>query len=376
MDIRGLVESLVQSNGFARVVNDPLAQFGPPNRSYLGAELLPEKQVPENEYTEQAIRYRTVLANDGTRFSPVQLKGNVLSGSMRVSLGHNDIGSQFTGPDYDALIRLIEQSTGTAGVVGGGVDRPTEMAMAQMVNWADMTLNRPLLELIEYQRWQALVNASVVRVGDDGYRETVAYPNPTGHRVNAGGTWSSDAYDPYADIISMVEFLADKGFIVNRIVTGTGVRSILALNAKMKARVGKVIINTSGNAVNQAPGRATVSDMDNIFGADGLPGIQLYDRQYRTQTTTGYFLPRGVMAFFCTTGRDQSIDRGDLEPLTIQDTLGYVGIGRAAGASAPGRKVVVTPFDNKPPRVQGEAWQTSLPVPQEPEAIGIISAIA
>jgi hypothetical protein len=86
-----------------------------------------------------------------------------------------------------------------------------------MIDWAEVTLNRPLLEVIEKQRWQAIIDASVVRIGDNGYGETVTYPNPTGHRVAAGGTWSDNAYDPYADIMALAEVLAVKGYVVNRI---------------------------------------------------------------------------------------------------------------------------------------------------------------
>lgn len=375
MDIRGIVSSLAQSNVFYQLINDPLAQFGPPNANYLGAELLPEKRVETNEYTEQAIRYRTVIANDATRYSPVQKKGNVLSGSMKVSLGNSDTGSELTGADYDALIKLIEQSRSTAGAPGGNVDRPGMMAMEQILKWVDLTLNRPLLELNEYQRWQALANASVVRQGDDGYTETVTYPNPTGHRVSVGGTWSNNSYDPYTDLMAKVEFLATKGFTVNRIVSGSDVRSILSLNAKMTARVGRLGV-TAGSVVNNPAGRATLAEINEAFGRDNLPPLELYDRQYRTQTTTGYFAPRGTMFLFATTGRDASIDRGDLEPLTMENTLGYTAVGRATGQSAPGRVVRTEAFENKPPRIEGEAWQTSLPVIQEPEAVVVLSGIA
>ena len=76
-----------------------------------------------------------------------------------------------------------------------------------------------------------------------------------------------------------------------------------------------------------------------------------------------------------TTGRDATLDLGDSEQL-LTDTLGYTAIGRAAGQAQPGRVVRMEAFDNKPPRIEGEAWQTSLPVITEPEAIGVIAAIS
>jgi hypothetical protein len=87
------------------------------------------------------------------------------------------------------------------------------------------------------------------------------------------------------------------------------------------------------------------------------------------------------MVLVATTGRDESIDLGDFDPSVaspelVADTIGYVGVGRAAGQSAPGRHVVVNAYENKPPRIEGEAWQTSFPVITEPEAIYIIKSIA
>lgn len=376
MDIAGFVEYLQEQSVFAPLVNDPMAQFGQQNMPYLGAQFLPEQQQIVNEYTEDGISYRTVIANDGTRYSPVQIKKSTITGTMKVSLGNQDIGSEFTSKDYDSLVKLLRQSTGTAGIAGAGVDQPTMQAMSQIVQWADRTILRPLLERIELQRWQAIDNASVVRTGDDGYSETVGYPNPSGHRVGTGGTWSSDAYDPYAgDIIPLVEMLRGKGFTVNRIVTTQDVLSIMAKNAKMKAYVGRVeVVNNS--VVNQSPGRATNQDLNLQFTQDGLPAIERYDRQYRTQNGTGYFKARGTMTLFCTTGRDAEIDRGDQEPLIMHDTLGYAGVGVPAGQSGPGRTISIQSFPSKPPRIEGEGWQTTLPVLQEPEAVAVITGIA
>lgn len=379
LDIRGLVERMIQDAAFATVINNPLAQFGPPARQYLGATLLPEKPVPENEYVEEAIQFRTLLANHGTRYSPVQIKQGVLSGQMRVSLSNSDIGSQITGADYDALIRLIERTSGTQGVPGGNIDRPTMMAMQEMGNWSDLTLNRPLLETNEKMRWDSIVDASTILVGNNGYRETVTYPNPAGHRVAAGGAWSSSAYDPYADIMAGAEFLAGLGYTVNRIITSTSVRSKLALNTKITSRMGR--INVQANVLtNQPVGRATQAELSMIFGSDGLPPLELYDLQYRTSTSSGYFLKRDVFVMIATTGRDRAIDLGDLqpmpEPMMINNTIGYLAVGRPAGQSGPGRVAAVRAIDNsKPPRIEGEGWQTSLPVITDPEAIFVITTI-
>ena len=47
----------------------------------------------------------------------------------------------------------------------------------------------------------------------------------------------------------------------------------------------------------------------------------------------------------------------------------------AAGA-APGRVVRAEAHEDKPPRIEAEGWQTSLPVITEPEAFAILHTIS
>lgn len=364
MDIRGFIESLVQTNQVLELANDPMNQFGPPAEPFLGATLMPERQVPENAYREEDIRYRTVIANDGTRYSPVQKKRGMLLGYMDVRLSNQDIGSDFTGSDYDAFLRILARS-------GGG--NPEMTALMQFLGWTDLTLIRPLQQKIEKMRFECLVDAQVPLTGDDNYYELVQYPDPTGHRVSVGGDWSDDTYDPYLDITKGVDFLASKGYTASRIITSTPVMATLANNDKIKTRVGRITV-AAGSVVG-LPGRASREEMNGMFAEDGIPAPEIYDRQYRTQTGSGYYLKRDVMMIVATTGRDETVDLGDAQPLVVQNTIGYVGVGRPTGASGPGRRVQLTPFENKPPRVEGEAWQTTLPVPRDPEAVYVIKNI-
>ncbi|MCA1596072.1 MAG: major capsid protein [Chloroflexi bacterium] len=367
MDIRGLVEGLIESGNFQKIINNPLTQFGVKKREYLGASLLPEKMTEFNAFVEEGIKYRTVVANAGTRYSPVQIKGGVLSGAFEVRLGESDIGSHFTGADYDALIRMLQM---------WGGDTMSPQAVTQMTEWADKTIALPLVEHNEKNRWQAIVNSSVTLTGDNGYQETVQYSNPPGHRVAAAGQWSNNAYDPYNDIMAGAEVLAGLGYTVNRMFCGTDVRSKLTNNANMIHRVGRFTILPNGaNAF--LPGRASHAQLSAVFGEDGLPPLELYDLQYRTQTSSGYFLPRGTFVMVATTGRDQRIDLADQEPMVVFDTLGYQAIGRPAGQSGPGRVMKTRVIDDsKPPRIEGEGWQTSLPVILEPEAVFVVSGIS
>lgn len=374
-DLSTLVQQMNETGAFLRIVNNPLSQLGTQGRRYIGAELLPEQLVQENIYSEQAVEYRTIIANDSARYSPVQLKQGMISGSMLVILTEIDTGNSFTAGDYDAIINLLRQTQGQQGVNGGGVAVPTMQAMGMMTNWAEMTLNRPLIEKMEKQRWEAICNAQVTRTGDNGLSDTVNYPNPTGHRPNAGGTWSSNGYDPYVDIMAGAEFLAAKGYTVSRIVTSTTVRSKLTLNANMVARIGRLGI-VSGAVTVEPRGRATLDMMNQYIAGDGLPPIELYDLQYRTSTGSARFMPNNVFCMFATTARDQSIDRADLEPIPLQNTIGYQAVGRPAGQAAPGRKVFTQAFDDKPPRIVGQAWATTLPVITSPESLFVIKSIS
>jgi len=373
MDFKGLIEGMILGGAFARLVGDPLAQFGPPGKPYLLAELLPEREVEHNEYTEEGIRYRTIIANAGTRYSPVQLKRGVITGSMRVSLGNSDAGDQFTGADYDAVLRLLERASAAAG---GAVPRPTmEGMIAQLLDWAERALNQPLLVHNEVNRAMALFGAQVILVGDNGYREVVNMPNPTGARVAAGGDWTDDAYDPWPDLIARRDYLAAKGAPLRRIITSGNVLSTLSTNAKVRERAGGFV--ASGGSIVGVPGSLSRERLNELADADQMPPFEAYDDIYFTQTGFGHVTPRDEMLFVGATGREGRVDRGDLEPVVKGDTLGYTAVGRPAGQPVPGRVIKVNAKpDSKPPRVEGEAWQTSFPVVTDPEAVAVIQDIA
>lgn len=342
------------------IARNPLAQFGRRARPYLGASLLPEQFVLENQYREETIRYRTVVANDGTRYSPVQKKGADLTGSFLVELAHSDIGQEFSGRDYDALLRLLSQNASMEAIVA-------------LTRWADTVGNLALVENNERMIWEAIVGASVALRGDNKYAETVAYSNPAAHRVAEAASWSTDSTDIFADIATGVDKLASLGYTVNRLITSRPVVSIMAGNDTVKSRVGFAVVNASGQ-IESAGGRASIAAINGALQADGLPPIEQYDLQYRTSTGTGYFLARDVMVMLATTGRDDMVDIGDDERY-IPDTLGYMAVGRPAGQANPGRVLQLTPQTNKPPRIELEGWQTSLPVITEPEAIYVINTI-
>jgi len=355
-DLKTLIAQLNANGDFAVIVNNTIAQFGVPNRRYQFAELLPEKKVKKNLYRENGIRFRTIVANDGTRYSPVQKKDGKLVSSVLVELGESDIGADITAEDYDTLIDMIATQA--------GLDPASEFVR----NWADAVLNLALVEHNERQRVAAIVAGQIIRKGDGGYLETVNYPNFAGQRTNATVQWSDNNNDPFvSDILPMVERLRAKGFVINRIKTSGTVRSILQRNEKVRnAVVGR----------SDAAGLISIAKLNEYMGSNELPPLETYDLTYQLQgDVTSWFYPRNSMTFICTTGRDQTVDTGT-EQITLTDTLGYTGVGRAAGESMPGRKLLVRHMEDKPPRVDGQGWQTSAPVIQEPEASGTIGAIS
>lgn len=361
MDMATLLQQMRATGIFDELRTNTAAQFGPPQRRLLGATLLPEQTVTQNSYTEQQIQYRTIVANDATRYSPTQRKGGKLVGEFDVKLAEQDIADEFTSRDYDALRKLLASNASME-------------AMASLTRWFDTAIVRGLLEKNEKQRWEAIVDASVPLRGDNSFREDVAYSNPTGHRAALVDPFTDDTVDPMIAIFERAAFLASKGYTVNRIVAGTPVISKILNNAKFKQRTGVIVVASGGSAFENNQGAGSFNALNQVLIGEGLPAIERYDLQYRTMTGTQFFLKRDVMVFCATTGRDAAIDRGDVFEI-IPNTLGYHAIGVPAGQDNPGRVVRAEAFDNKPPRIEGEGWQTALPVIMEPEAIATLKDI-
>lgn len=361
-DLVTLLNQMNANGAFAAIAANPVAQFGTPVRRYVGAEILPERLTFENAYREAQIRYRTVIANDAPRFSPAQKKGGVdLIGEMLVETGTQDIAAELTGREFDALVQ--------ASLRGNDVN--VQESLAQ---WVDMRINRALIEKTEVQRFQLLVNSSVVRVGQNGFGETLAYPNPAGHRVAAGGDWTSDVYDPMDDIIAQHRLLASKGYRTSRILTSTDVVSTMAQNAKISARTGT--LQVVGGSLVAAGGFATINSINQMLQSNGLPVIETYDATYRNEDGTfAPFLPAGTMLFVAEGGLDAQTFQFEDETRVVSNPLGYTAIGRGAGQAAPGRVINVSFQSNKPPRVEAEGYQESLPVLTEAEAVAVIHTI-
>jgi len=361
MDIASLLNQARADGTLTRLMRNVLAQFGRPQRRYLGAELLPERMVEENQYTEESIRYRTIVANGGTRYGPAQKKGGDLIGTFDVKLANSDIARELSGRDYDILLRYLGRNA--------SMD-----AIAALTNWAETTLNLALIEVNEAWRWQAIVDASVIIEGDNAFREPVALTNPAGHRVNVADDWADPTYDPFQDIYAMADLLQSKGYTVGRMFAGTPVLTKLARNPKVAARTSHFVAN-NGGALELVAGRASLMGVNMALQMDGLPPIERYDLRYNTQNGDVRFLHEQAFVLVALTGRNEELDIPDGEQTLITDTSGYTAIGKPAGHSEPGR-VINTEFKtDKPPRIEGQAWQTSFPILAEPEAVAVLKNI-
>lgn len=366
MDIMALLEELETDGTITTVMRNPFAQFGTPENRLLGPSLLPERAddtTSQNVYMEETIRYRSPIANAGTRYSPVTLKRGVLLGSFLVKLAESDIGSEFTGQQYDAFLRLL------------GSNRSME-AVASFVRFLDASVNLPLVHWNERARWQAIENCVVQLRGNNGYTEDVNYSNPAGHRVNAASVWSTDANDPYTDIFAIKALYASKGYRIGRIVTSNAVLSILSGNDKVAARTNRITVSSTGQiqGINSSINTALLNE---INAQNELPPFETYEAMYQTSLGSARFMTANSMWFFATTGQNAEVATANPDaPRVLPNVLGYMGVGRPAGQTDPGRVAISTFFRNKPPRIENEGWQTSLPVIQDPEAIAGIKAIS
>lgn len=368
MDLLALFKRLMADGTLAQVANNPAAAYTDGRaRVYLGPSLLPERAT-ENSFTDYGVRFRTVIANDGTRYSPAQLKADEgLVGFVRVEVGHSDIARQFTGRDYDLFLAMLNT-------------RPEMEALVQFLDWTDITVNRALLDLNEKQRWQALLVGQVVRQGDNGYYELVQYPNPSGHRVTIAGAWTDDSYDPIPDLLAGQAKLAEKGYAATRMIATRKVAGILGANAKVRQRATATLsVDVNGNIQGRPPTKLAAPALNAVLQAEGLPPLEVYDELYRDYSGAKRFFAEDTIMMVGATGRDERIAEVNLQTVgtfdVITDTLGYTALGRPVGVADSERVIRAWPHDDKPPRVHAEGWQATIPVITEVEALWVGSSI-
>lgn len=366
MDLATIFAQLRRDNAFLQMARDPLTQFAfnAGRATLLGATLLPERIVTDNLVKGSNLRWRVIRAPDSARYAPPPLRQNPLqSAAFSGEVADKSIAQEMSARDLDGLREHFAFNG-------------DQRAAVLLLNWAEMALVRPLQVADEVQRWQAILNAQVTLAGENGYAEVVDYPNyPATHRVAAGGVWSNNAYDPYPDILAGADLLASKGRRVTRIITTRAVRSKIAANTNMAKRAG----NGTVLPTEYLRGRVSYENLNQFLAQDDLPPVETYDGTYVTQTGASQrYLTEGTFVMAATGDPDPTYDFAEAATFLPEvGVLGYTAIGRAAGQGAPGRVIRVEYVDQKlPPRVEGEAGQSSLPILNDGEALYVISGIS
>lgn len=361
--LRELLLRLLGDGSLNNIFNNPFLPWGLNNKIYLGQSLLPEVTVTENAFRYYRQQFKTIVANAGTRHNAAQMKRGTASQGMMFELGYSDVASEFTGPDYDAFLQIVRQTSGQ------------NLSMQQLVtltNWMTKTLVLPLVEHNEKNRWLAICNASLTVTGDNGFSNTITYPNPSGHRFAAGGQWTNNSYDPLEDIIDAKQVLENKGKVVKHVIWSSQAASKFRGNTKIRERCGG--ISFASGVLTGVPGSASASAIVDLFEREDLPAPISYNHLYHTDSGTDWFLPRNKVVLIATSGRDEQIDLGDTEPMVLNDTLGICAMGIPSSTDGtPGRKFHLEEKTSKPPQIYGEAWQASLPAITEHESIVVIS---
>lgn len=364
MDILVLLEQA--DTEVRELMSNPLAMFGPPEDPYLGLSLLmPERLVDQNQFTEERINYKTFVANNGTRYSPVQIKGGAMVGSFDVKTTSSDIGGQLTAQDYEAIVKILERYTG---------DQVPMQALMQYLKWVDKTLLQPLNVKNERMIWENIVDAEVQLEGDDGFIGTVKISNPAGHRV-ASGDWADPNYDPMIDIYGRADKLKEKG-IRPKYQFAPNKKINQLLNHPKVIQQARGFITIDAGELKASQNRLTLKGLNMFFDENELPPVVKYDKTYNVQGAPArHFLKRDAWVITGETENSEEYPVEDGDNLVIASTLGYSAVGKNAGYREPGKMSKIEFFDGKAPHLDGSAWQESFPVNQNPEAVSVLTDI-
>lgn len=369
MDFLELIRLIIAQGQLERFTRTGTpAQFGLGTEMYLGATILPEREVPGNVIKNQNIRYRSIIANDAARYSPVQLKeGAAMFGSMLAELAESDVGTEFVGPDYDTLRRLLNQGGAFA-------------AMPRLLGWLDRQILQALLRLDEKRRWQAIENAAVDRLGDNSYAETVAYDDPAGHRSQVAVDWDAmtgavSTNDPMNDIFAVMELAQSKGVRIVRAIMSGSTQLRLVSNTKFqdRARFGASGYVPPNDSIIR--GFPAISDVASVFQRNGLPAPEIYDGTYEDGTGRYRYLGESKIVFVGATDQQEEVVPLEGDPFFAGNTLGFTGIGEPQGEDRSERIITLkADTDDKPYRVVTKGWETSLPIIEMPEHLFVLDS--
>ena len=366
-ELSSVIRDFRESGDLDAVANLPRLRFLDDRaRPLLGATVLPEVTKDNNRYIEEDFALVDMIADDTDRYSPVRFKASGAQlASFEVALGDSSIGRQMGAAEYDRLVSLL------------GSNASFEQLADVVIGFA-ASIARGLTYKAEKQRWDAIIAGSVVRrVGNT--TETIVYPTATGQRTAIAGAWTSDAYDPFDDIMAVQEFAATMGYDgIARIITSRKVLHILVGNEKMAYRSGAYSEGPGGVAFRSS---ADQGKLGNYLSSNGLPQIETYDSRYSDTTGRFRFMDENSVVYIFDTGRanEEAMELSGADQSAFMPesagTVGYVGVGKVGGYNTPGRVVNVLHPDDHPKRVLGEGLMTHLPVFTEPNGYAVHTSI-
>lgn len=360
LSIGALVAAAIADGTIARVIRDPLAQFGTDSARRLGASFMPERPQDANDYTEERVSYRTMVANHGTRYSKPQYKQGAIIGTVKVSLFESDIAADLKGKELQAVKNQLGRNQ-------------SAQAIAAVTRFVDRLITRALVDINEVNIWEAVVEGVAHLRGNNGYSEDVQYPNAPGHRVTAGGDWTDPDYDPMLDMQAGFNLYASKGLRPARAFAGTPLINTLLSHPLMMAR-GITVANTSAAALD-------LDGLNTILQRNQLPAIERYDEVYRREDTGAQpFLKRDAFVMLAATDQTETVDGGDAganaaDAEEVTNTIGYVGMGIPDNREENGRAFTLDYDEHKGGGIEATGWQTSAPVITEPESVFAITGI-
>lgn len=369
-DLKSLLDWLLQDRSLDTILANPLSQWGPASRPMKGANFLPPKLVEKNQDTIEDVRFRTVAAQDGTRYSPAQLVGGgEMFGKIHYRLGHSDLMREISGPDYDGIVRYLNANMGM-------------QAAAKVVGLFDTFINQAMVEHDELAIWEAIVSNSITRRGANAYFEYDEGIDLSSQRVTAQCDWTDADTTPWTtDILPSIRRLVASGYQRSgiRIMTTDQVLMTLAEHPQTARYLVQTPLAT-GQSVQEATGVFSNADVTRVFLAKmGIMSVDTHDIRIQTETGELRAYPESNMTFIASTGRSEEVLYNVADPSQVKivpDVIGFNAIGVANGVTTPGRQGNMNVFTGtKAARIEFEGWQASGPVILNPQAIANISAI-
>ena len=364
MDSSGQIEALSSSN---------MTQFGTPQEPMLGATILPERQDIENAYNSVSLAINNEIGNSGADYSPAQKNKALGDYSFLVKLGKLDAASDLNGPELERIIHYLERRLPTRD--------PIMSAAEILARWFDRGVLHSLAQVMEQQRWQAIIDGQVKRRGSNGYAENVDYPYGTSHQITTvpSGTLAAPAgwydpnmataYNPMLDILAIKQRFADRGFKLRRIISKSAIRTVFFNNGK--TRQNALPLNILPLTTSQVPSERDIQAMLDRYE---LPPWEVYNSGFKyrdpnnaDQLKFSAYLDRqgfDPIIFLATTTLEQQIELGrDQGIMYLPSTLGNFVLGRNLGQMRLGKVPKLIVRDEKYPySIYGEIVATGLPV--------------